>query len=252
MTPPAIAAEPDRPTTGPLVVGPVRGFWQTRDPGGWIWGALYTPLAAALAVDQLNRQVDDHLGIGMSVVLVRLLITAAAVGPMLLILGSSSWGEARWRIDDQGVSFAPPKGEPTFLAWPDVEQLKLADAIILRGRAARVTFSSTLPEPDRREVARRIHERLEADFDWEPRPIPRRTVGGFIRLLTTEATLLTAFVATTFGPAVIQQAGGPPIAWIGRIAFIVWLILLAASFVTRHKRAEDRRWISRRPAAPSL
>ncbi|WP_165075217.1 hypothetical protein [Paludisphaera rhizosphaerae] len=242
----------DRPTTGPLVIGPVRGVWEVRDMDAdpWTWVAIFGPWVVALVAASLEGVIDsmlgDHLGGGKSL---PLLMGLSFPGIIVVFFRSSAWGNACWRLDDAGVSYTPPRRKPTSLAWDDVERVKLLGSITLRGLGRKILFPVTLPEADRREAARWIRERLGRDFDLEPRPRPRASIESSLRLMTIGLAVAAVVCATSFGPVLIQESGGPRIAWIGRTAFGCWMFLFLAGSITflRHQVVKAG-WVLRRPA----
>lgn len=236
-----------------LVIGPRRGRWGMRPPGRRAWAAFGAPLGLAWSLAFLERDLVPRIGEaawGRSIAALAGVGFAVMAAAFVRTYRTGTRGEASWRIDEQGAGFHPPKGEPRFLAWDDVEAVRLGPAGIgLRGRGVRVTLPSTLSDAERDEATRRIKGRLGGDFDLEPRPLPWGSIGGLLRLLAPGLLWTAAFFATAFPPLLIQDLGGPRIAWMGRVAFIGWTLALLALVRRILRRSEAEAWTPRREAA---
>lgn len=242
------------PEGHPLVIGPRRGRWEMKLPGRWASAVSGVPLGLAWSLAFLEQDLVPRIGVAAlnrsiaGLATFGFAITAANFARMYRA-GMS--GEATWRIDDAGAGFHPPKGEPQFLAWDDVEAVRLRPpAIGLRGRGVRVMLPARMSDAERDDATRRIKARLGVGFDLAPRPLPRISIGNILRLLGLGLLWTAASIATMFGPLLIQDFGGPRIAWMGRLAFIAWMTALGVLCLLEMRKADEEAWLPRRVGPP--
>ncbi|MDG3007810.1 hypothetical protein [Paludisphaera mucosa] len=240
-----------------MVIGPFPGFWGAFVPSWRALGLAFAPTALIAVVDGLgllDRAFPAPGGSGVPpwkgpAYLSSLLPIA---GLLVWMARTVSWGSGTWRIEAAGVGHTPPKGEPIFLGWEDVEQVRLrGPAIVLRGRGGRIAIPAMIEHPRRRELHARVEARLAPHFDLAPRPRFRlpRSFGDALRMLARALAGATLVLAGFFVLSLMQDFGAPRGGWIGRTVVMTW-ILAGLAIIPAASRESDAAWISRRPEPP--
>jgi hypothetical protein len=210
-----------------------RDFWSKSVPA-WAGGCVFIAFAVGIFF-----QPGDAWVRGLLQVMAVLAGIACFVIPVFQL---QQRGE--WKLDRDGILFTPLRGKPRYLAWCDIDAVRLpsqATPMRFRARKVQIVFCPAVENQDHRDrIQQLLNAVLSHAFDLTKRPpapfsLRRVLLGTVVALPFALLPLAGALVQGIYlDPA--NRCGKWGMLWI-----MGWLIpMMVASY--RIVKQEDRRW----------